>query len=664
MSEAKIRITAKDDSAAAFKKAITNVNSLKAGVDGLSSGFTSGIIGGLSVAGLVGFAKSALDSIDALNDLKDATGASIENISALEDIAARTGTKFDTVGSSLIKFNSILNSADPDSGASAALKAIGLEADRLKQLDPAEALRQTAVALDQFADDGNKARIVQELFGKSVKDVAPFLKDLAGQTQLLGSVTTKQAEAAEAFNKQLFAMQKTAADLARTLVSSMLPSITAINQEMEAGIRLSGGFLKAILTIGTTNPFQNTAQNLTQYRTELAELEAKRAKMGPTQAAAEGEATDAAIKKARVRIAYFKELQANAALLNGIESQAETRRLGGGSAGLPSIGNVPGKPKAAGGGRTTSAGPRQSEADRYLETLQRQFEKTQELSTVDQLLLDIQKGRLGKVSTGQQAQLLRLAEQLDGVKAQTEAEKRLAEAIKETSAAQEDFFASVMRADDAKQNQIANLLNDTPTANLEKQRSDVQLLTAEFESGRISESLYLEAVTSRLDLAADKMKTTKTLAEDLNLSFTSAFEDAIVGGKGLSEVLSGLEADILRIITRKLVTEPLGNAITGALGGAGGFNPGNFIAGLFSADGGGYTGGGPRSGGVDGKGGFMAVLHPQETVVDHTRGQTLGKSNTVNLVVNQAFAPNTSRATTMQAASDARRQLEYAGRNL
>lgn len=661
MSEAKIRITAKDDSAAAFQKAIANVNNLKAGVVGLAKGTAVGIIGGLTVDALVNFAKSTLDSIDALNDLKDATGASIENISALEDIAARTGTKFDTVGSSLIKFNSILNSADPDSGASAALKAIGLEADRLKQLDPAEALRQTAVALDQFADDGNKARIVQELFGKSVKDVAPFLKDLAGQTQLLGSVTTKQAEAAEAFNKQLFAMQKTATDLARTLVSSMLPSITAINQEMEAGIRLSGGFLKAILTIGTTNPFQNTAQNLTQYRTELAELEAKRAKMGPTQAAAEGEATDAAIKKARVRIAYFKELQANAALLNGIESQAETRRLGGGSAGLPSIGNLPPKVK---NGKTGAKTDPEAQAKSYLESLQRQLDKANELTIVEQALSEIRSGRIGPSSDALQAEILAAAQGLDAKKAQTEAEKRLADAIKETSEAQEDFFAAVMKSDDAKRNQLATMLADTPTGNLEKQRSDVQLLTAEFESGRISESLYLEAVTSRLDLAADKMKTTKTLAEDLNLSFTSAFEDAIVGGKGLSEVLSGLEADILRIITRKLVTEPLGNAITGALGGAGGFNPGNLIAGLFSADGGGYTGGGPRSGGVDGKGGFMAVLHPQETVVDHTRGQTLGKSNTVNLVVNQAFAPNTSRATTMQAASDARRQLEYAGRNL
>jgi hypothetical protein len=32
--------------------------------------------------------------------------------------------------------------------------------------------------------------------------------------------------------------------------------------------------------------------------------------------------------------------------------------------------------------------------------------------------------------------------------------------------------------------------------------------------------------------------------------------------------------------------------------------------------GGGYTGNGPRSGGLDGRGGFMAMLHPQEQVID------------------------------------------------
>lgn len=43
-----------------------------------------------------------------------------------------------------------------------------------------------------------------------------------------------------------------------------------------------------------------------------------------------------------------------------------------------------------------------------------------------------------------------------------------------------------------------------------------------------------------------------------------------------------------------------------------------------SFEGGGYTGMGARAGGMDGKGGFPAILHPNETVVDHTKGQGQG----------------------------------------
>jgi len=49
-----------------------------------------------------------------------------------------------------------------------------------------------------------------------------------------------------------------------------------------------------------------------------------------------------------------------------------------------------------------------------------------------------------------------------------------------------------------------------------------------------------------------------------------------------------------------------------------------------SFDGGGFTGSGSRSGGLDGKGGFPAVLHPNETVVDHTKGQGMGGITIVN----------------------------------
>lgn len=78
-----------------------------------------------------------------------------------------------SLGSSLARFNNVRSEAKPGSPAVQAFKAIGLSVEELRKMDPAEALRVTAVALNGYADDGNKARLVQEWFGKSVREVAP-----------------------------------------------------------------------------------------------------------------------------------------------------------------------------------------------------------------------------------------------------------------------------------------------------------------------------------------------------------------------------------------------------------------------------------------------------------------------------------------------------------
>ncbi|EJE49573.1 hypothetical protein PMI14_05816 [Acidovorax sp. CF316] len=198
---------------------------------------------GLSLGALAAWVQHINDGVDALNDIKDATGASIENISALEDVGRRTGASFETVGSILVKFNDVLSKATPKSDIANAIKAIGLEADALKKLDPAEALRVVAVALAGFADDANKARLIQDLFGKSVKEAAPFLTDLAEKTELTAKRFTSQTDAAEAFNKKIFDLKATSNDLSRDLVEKMLPGLTQIIDAMGKGAKEGGALL-------------------------------------------------------------------------------------------------------------------------------------------------------------------------------------------------------------------------------------------------------------------------------------------------------------------------------------------------------------------------------------------------------------------------------------
>jgi hypothetical protein len=188
----------------------------------------SGLGVGISVAGVLAYAKSVLESVDALNDLKDATGSSIENLSALEDLAARTGTKFDSMSSTLVKFNKVLSDSKDGSDAAKILEAIGLSAEKLKQLDPAEALRQTAVALSRFADDGDKARIVQELFGKGIREAAPFLAELAKKSELVGTVSTATADQAEKLNQELAKLKKNSTDAGREILAVLVPTLNSL----------------------------------------------------------------------------------------------------------------------------------------------------------------------------------------------------------------------------------------------------------------------------------------------------------------------------------------------------------------------------------------------------------------------------------------------------
>ena len=51
------------------------------------------------------------------------------------------------------------------------------------------------------------------------------------------------------------------------------------------------------------------------------------------------------------------------------------------------------------------------------------------------------------------------------------------------------------------------------------------------------------------------------------------------------------------------------------------------VNGVLTYAGGGYTGNAPRSGGLDGQGGFMAMLHPRETVIDHAKSSGGGVPN-------------------------------------
>jgi hypothetical protein len=232
------------------------------------------IFGALGVRQVAQAFDGLLTGVDALNDLRDATGAGIENLSALEDTAARTGTSMETVGTAIVKLNKALADAKPGSQQEQVLKALGLSAQELRNLDPADALVRVAQALGQFEDNGNKARIVQELFGKSLREVAPLLKDLAERGKGVATVTQEQAEEAERYKHAIAGLQKELTDWGRALALEAAPKLREFLTELREGTKAFGGFGSALANLGTETPGPAT-DKLIRYRDELTETQKK-----------------------------------------------------------------------------------------------------------------------------------------------------------------------------------------------------------------------------------------------------------------------------------------------------------------------------------------------------------------------------------------------------
>lgn len=238
-------------------------------------GVAGAAFGGAIVASLSGMVTATVDAFDGFNDLADATGASVENISALDRIARETGGTFDSVATTLIKFNDLLGQTqDKGSKAGGIFKAIGLDAAELRKMDPAEALMKAAVALDGYADNGDKARVIQELFGKSVKEVAPLLKDLADKGRLVATVTKEQVEQGDAYKKMMSEMRANSEDFGRSISVAVLPHLNDLLKTMRE-FQKGPGVVAGLLDVFNPSGFASKQEGLNAYNAQIAELDAK-----------------------------------------------------------------------------------------------------------------------------------------------------------------------------------------------------------------------------------------------------------------------------------------------------------------------------------------------------------------------------------------------------
>lgn len=562
-----------------------------------AAGTAAGVAFSAALAGAIAGAAvfdTLIKKVGDFQDIAEKTGGSAEGFASFAVAAATAGVEMNTVASASIRLTHGLTAVDDESkAAGAAIEALGLNIKEFKGLAPEDQIEAVAKALGEFEDGAGKTAAAVALFGKAGAELLPFLKELEAQGGRQVKLTSEQIQLADEYADSQARIAAEISQQAQLISAEALPAVNGLLQAISdltkdqdfaavaSGV-LTGAFSAALTVVQALTVlvsdlgfvFVGVGREIGAVAAQLVAL----ARLDFQGFRAISEAVKEDGKRARAELEKFQ------ARILSIGNQAplddEARRRLGRGVGLPAL-----KFEGAQTGNKEKA--KQSEADRYLETLQKQLEKTQDLTVAEQVLIDITSGRLGKVTAAQKESLLLTARQIDAAK---EIEKTI-EMRRAAAAAEGD---AVLAVNKAYQDRLQTLMDATPSAMLEKQRADVRLLTEEYEAGRISEEAYLEAVTARLDLVADKTKEANDFAKDLGLTFTSAFEDAIVSGKSLGDVLKSLISDIAKIVVRKTVTEPIGNAVTDIFKSGDGFGSLLKMLGIGTrADGGHITAGSP-----------------------------------------------------------------------
>lgn len=553
----------------------------------------AGLFAGLSTAAVVQSFNQTISLMSSFKSGAEQAGTSIEKFSGLfydlRDSAIPVETLTDAVG----KLNKQMqDSEQPSSLAGQAFKALSINVrDSAGNLrESTTVLRDVANALAQYEDGANKVAIAQALFGESGARLLPVLKDLAEVGETATGVTEQQAVAADNYEKSINRLTGSFEKLRIQIFGSLLDPLTEVikrfNDARDAGLGLIDSLKlfdadltgKLLDSIGVSRDNAilkaigidvNTQNKIGALREELGGLEKQLKNIESGDTLFQFSTADEVKKKiADVR----KELVA----LQRVEAGTIARQFGGGEGFDFGFGAT--KPQAPAISRPTkeakTKAARESEGQKILNQLDKQLASEAKLTEYEQAHLDISRA-LAKdktsVTAAQEELILSTSKLLD-------AQKQSAEIAKTESDLQKIIAAGESRqAERIREKAKAYEELGDPVRKYREQLSEIYELEQSGALGTKAADSARNAVIKDIKDLEDKTGKTKELksaAEQLGLTFSSAFEDAATSGRSLSKVLQGLAQDIAKIVLRKTITEPLAASLTGildaVLGGGGG----------------------------------------------------------------------------------------------
>ncbi|MEO8753017.1 MAG: hypothetical protein ABI624_10090, partial [Casimicrobiaceae bacterium] len=581
-------------------------------------------VAAIALTAMAGAALSAFAAIDQLakqaahfKDLEETIGANAEVIASFSVAAQVAGVNIDSVAEASVKLTRNLTGVDDESkAAGAALAALNIPIEEFKKLDPASQLETVAKALAGFGDGADKTAVAVALLGKSGAQMLPFLKELAtgsGRVVILNQQLIEQADTYA--DKQA----KARAELnlyAQVAASQALPAITNLTGATKdliselLGVDTQGKKLRDSHAI---IDFANDAVQALGYIVSAGQgLAAVFQVVGQTIAA--GVIQTAAVARgdlaAAVAVGRDWQRQIDGILQKQLFSQQLSARIksqqdSDARRAVEDRGfTPPGKVlKFAGVVKDTSGlKERTSDAERYIESLQRQIDKTLELTTVEEANIALAKFKT-PATEAQRANILALAAEVDAYKElekwiissgkahdeEARAAKQAADVQAKITASAFDYADKIKQGNNALRDEIAIILGGEPARKaLEKDYTAAAIAEKEFalaslevtdatESQRkaLESSITLLKEHSELldgkDIAEGMRKAAdaaKALAASFNEIGSSSFSQLLqdlAGGKGLISSLKSFEATLQSKIT-SLVADNLSKQAFGDSG--------------------------------------------------------------------------------------------------
>lgn len=500
-------------------------------------------IGGAMTAVIWGV-RNTIKELDQLALMSQQIGTTTESLSGLryaaEQMAGVSEGQFDMALRRMTR--RISEAADGAGPAAAALRALGLSAEGLVNLSPDEQFRRLADAMKQTEDQGTRLRATMAIFDTEGMPLVNMLKEGAEgirafelEADRLGvTIDRNTVLAAREFGKELRTVNAIKDGLYNSITAELLPMLTALTKRFTDTAKGGDNFAKTVQVAVSgvkllASAVASVIGTLKTWGEALGGL------VAATVALLEGRFRDAANIAKEVGKDFVDNVKSTVADIEVIWADADIK------VDLPET--LPPVTVPISFKEDDTAKKALEAATRYVDSLRAQLRATENLTTVETVLRDIQEGRLKLAGDVTREMVLNLARQVD-------AAKELNDLMTQGAA-----LTAAMR---------------TPAEVFADELARIDSL---LDAGVISYETYARAVKNASEaFDSSRIKQTNDAARELGMTFSSAFEDAIVSGNKLSDVLKGLLEDIARIAVRQSVTAPLANYMSGLFGGLFSFN--------------------------------------------------------------------------------------------